>query len=111
MRNAVNYFFIYQLTYAVGKAVPVYLVRHFGDDNLLPSAGLGIHMQLAPDHYPATPGMHGGFYTFHAVDDTTCWEVGRLYMLHQLIYCNVPVINKRHAAVNYFGQVVRHHIR
>src|SRR5688572_29570084 len=98
MRYSFYHFFVHQLTDAVAKGVAVNLVGHFGDHDLLTSAGLGINRNPSAQHYPASAKMHGCPYAFHSVNDTAGWEIGRLYKLHQFLDGDLAVVDIGHAA-------------
>src|SRR4030095_3555173 len=82
MRDTLYYFFIHELANTVGQGIPVYLVRNFRNDDLLAATCLSIHMQFSTNHYPAATKMHGGPYSFHPINNSTCWKVRSFYMLH-----------------------------
>src|SRR4029078_13403573 len=100
--NAFDYFFIYQFTDPVGQCVPVDLVRYFGNDDLFTSAWLGIHVQLATNDPAAAAKMHGCFYSFHSVNDTTGWKIRGLYMLHQFFHSDCPITDKGNTSIDHF---------
>src|SRR5262249_20023815 len=110
MSNAFDDLFIHQLAYAIAERVTVDLVRHFRNDDLFPAAGLGVHMQLAAKNDTSSAEVHGCLDTFHAVDDTSCREVGRFDMFDQLFDRNILIVDVSHTAVDGLGEVMGHHI-
>ncbi len=97
--NALNYFLIDQLTDAVGEHVSVHLVGYFGDYDLFSSTLFGIDMASATHHYPTSSCAESFFYAFHPKNDSTCREIRRLDVLHQLINRNISVLDESDAGI------------
>ena len=55
--------------------------------------------------------MHGIFDSFHAINQSTAWEIRGFDMLHQFINGNFPVINICNTTINYLRKVMWQHVR
>ena len=110
MGNSLNYFIIYQLTNSIGEHITIYLIRHLCNYNLLPAALFGIYMASAPHYHPSSSGTESLFDAFHAKNNTPGRKIRCFDNLHQLIYCNIPILNKCNTSIHRFTQIVRHHI-
>ena len=84
----------------------IYLIRNLGDDDFYAVAvvldfGAGARDDLAVASLVRLPNSH----TAH--NDTARWEVGGLYIGHQLVNLDVGIVNQRNYAVDNFAKVVR----
>src|SRR4030095_1895873 len=86
MSNSLDHLVVYQDANAIGQFIAVHLVWNLGDNNLFATARLRIYVKLTSHHYLASAQMHGGFNSFHSVNNSTGWKVRRFNMSHQLIY-------------------------
>src|SRR5258708_36854355 len=111
MGNPFHDLLVHQLTYTVAEGIAVDLVGHFGDDDRLSSAGLGIDIQLTAHYDPASPEMHAGLDAFHSINNTAGRKIRRFAVLHSLIYRDIALIDISNTAIDDLRDIMRHHVR
>ncbi len=110
MGNSLNYFIIHQLANSVGKHIPIYLIRHFRNNNLLPATLFSIHMAPASHNNPAPSRAETLFNTFHTKNDASRRKIRRFNKLHQFLYTYLPILYKGNTGIHRFTQIMGHHV-
>ena len=107
--NALDTLLLYKQAYAFEQSLLTEHERYLVDDDAVSALYL-LEMCAASEDYLSSSCSISGTYACSAHDYTACWEVGSLYVLHELFKGAVGVLDKELQSVYDLAQIVGRYI-
>src|SRR5215469_11687949 len=102
--------FVYQLCDSLHERGTIYAVRNFCDDDLLTAAFELFHAGLSAHFHTAPPRLEILADAVDAADDAAGRKIRALHVFHQLVQCDVRVVDLCADSIDNFGEIMGRNI-
>ncbi len=107
--DALQLAFLHQVGDILNELLLVHAIRYLRDHYAV-VALIAFNLGLGANHHAATASGISVFHALQTIYISSCWEVGRWYVLHQSFHVDVGIVNIGTATINHLAKVVGRYV-
>ena len=107
--QSVEFAFFDQIGGLFTHGLRIYLIRHFGNNDIITVIDL-LKVCFSTYNHASASSLKGLTHSIIAIDDSSCREIRCLDILHEFINGNILIVKISNSTIYYLSKIVRRHI-